>query len=302
VRNLRTIEVPGNGPEDTLFDTHGNVYCSLRDNGLIVRVDVSRATTPVVADTGGAPLGLEWLPDGRMLVCNADKGLQAVDLNTGSVEQMPCDMTLQVCNNASVLQDGTILVSDSSACYPLADYQKDIVENTTSGRLIRVAVDGRCSVLLDQLSFANGVVAVGDGNAIDSVLVAETGTGVIARVPLDGGERRVFAETPGHPDNMSIGTDGNIWVAVPSLPSKPVALLHRSPMLLRKAASRLPPMLQPKPELCCRVAVYDSTGNLLRVDNGDTSAFSLVTGVREHHGIVALGSIEHNCIALYDSA
>jgi len=297
MQNLRTIDVPGTGPEDTLFDEHGNVYCSLRDDGCIVRVKLASNKAQVVADTGGAPLGLDWLPDGRLLVCNAALGLQAVNIDTGVVSSLPSDIDFGVCNNAHVLTDGTILVSDSSTQYPLSEYQKDIVENTATGRLIKVSPDGRAAVLQEQLSFANGVVCIDGGQ---SVLVAQTGTRQINQISLDGTRSSVFADVPGHPDNISIGSDGNVWVAIPSLPSKPLALLHKSPMLLRKISSRLPAMLQPKPELCCRVVVYDSAGNQINSYNGDTGIYSFVTGVREKGGLVALGSIEQRCIAIFD--
>jgi sugar lactone lactonase YvrE len=298
MRNLRTMDVPGNGPEDTLFDDNGNVYCSLRDEGCLVRVSLTSGQAETVADTGGAPLGLDWLPDGRLLVCNATHGLQSVDVSSGAVSAIDCDCSFGVCNNAHVLADGTIIVSDSSAQYPLAEYQKDIIENTASGRLIKVSPDGSSDVLLQGLSFANGVVCI-DGGA--SVLVAETGTGVIRKVSVDGGDTTVFAQPPGHPDNLSIGSDGNIWVAIPSLPSKPLAILHDSPVWLRKVSSRLPEWLQPKPALCCRVIVYDANGNIVEFYNGDTGIYSFVTGVREKDGVVVLGSIGHRCIGVFDA-
>lgn len=314
MRNLRTIDVRGAGPEDTLFDDHGNVYCSLRDDGCIVRVNLASEKAEIVADTGGSPLGLDWLPDGQLLACNAVLGLQVVNINTGAVLPLPCDVDFGVCNNAHVLADGTILVSDSSGLYPLAEYQKDIVENTASGRLIKVSPEGHASVLLENLSFANGVACINriSGAGVDSnevkevndnavtVLVAQTGTKLINKVRLDGSQKAVFADVPGHPDNLSIGSDGNVWVAMPSLPSKPLSLLHRSPMLVRKISARLPTALQPKPELCCCVMVYDSDGQIVKTYNGDTRIFNFVTGVREHNGVVALASIEQRCIGVFE--
>jgi len=324
--NLRAMEVPGKGPEDTLIDEHGHVYCSLRDEGCIVRVKLASAdnagdsraadnsaadngksdgalgsdtsAAEIIADTGGAPLGLDWLPDGRLLVCNAQFGLQTVNISTGVVAPLPSDIEFGICNNAHVLPDGTVLVSDSSSRYPLLEYQKDIIENTASGRLIKVSPDGQASILLENLSFANGVVCIDGGSA---VLVAETGTRQIKKVSIDGLRAGTFAEVPGHPDNMSIGSDGNVWVAVPSLPSALLALLHKSPLILRKISARLPDALQPKPKLCCRVVVYSQAGELIKTYNGDTSVFNFVTGVRERQGVVTLGSIEHHCIGVFDS-
>ena len=280
-----------------MLDHHGNVYCSMRHDGNIVRVDLAANKAEIIAETGGAPLGLEWLPDGRLLVCNADLGPQTVDIKKGTVEPLPCSLEFGLCNNAHVLEDGTILISDSSSQYPLVEYQKDLIENTASGRLIKLSTDGKATVLLDQLSFANGVVCIDGGK---TVLVAETGTGRINKIDIKGKQSSLFAMAPGHPDNMSIGSDGNIWVAVPSLTSETLAKLHIAPLFLRKLAARLPLFLQPKPELCCRVAVYDPTGKLIKTYTGDTGLFSLVTGVREMNGKVALGSIEQSCIGVFE--
>ena len=164
---------PAAGPKIRYLMIRANVYCSLRDDGCIVRVNPGSGAAQAFASTGGAPLGLDWMPDGRLLVCNGTLGLQAVDIKTGAVESLPSDIRFGLCNNAHVLPDGTMLVSDSSNQYPLADYQKDIVENTATGRLIKVTPDGRATVLLEQLSFANGVACIEDGN---TVLVAQTGT------------------------------------------------------------------------------------------------------------------------------
>ena len=101
---------------------------------------------------------------------------------------------------------------------------------------------------------------------------------------------------------MSIGSDGNVWVAVPSLPGKPLDVLHKLPVVLRKISARLPLALQPKPELCCRVVVYDHDGNIIKTCNGNTGIYNFVTGVREMHGVVALGSIEHSCIGIFDDS
>jgi len=243
-------------------------------------------------------MGLDWLTDGRLLVCNAELGMQVVAVDSGAVDALPCDTDFGVCNNAHVLADGTVLVSDSSSQYPIDEYQKDIIENTTSGRLIKVSAAGRATVLLESLSFANGVVCIDNGN---TVLVAETGTGRINKVNIDGTQRGLFAETPGYPDNMSIGSDGNIWVAIPSMPNRTLTTLHKLPVAIRKFSTRLPDALQPKPELCCRVVVYDSFGNHLQTCDGDSRAFSMVTGVRENNGVVALGSIDHHCIGIFET-
>jgi sugar lactone lactonase YvrE len=280
------------------MDATGHIYCSLREDARIVRIHVETQAVETIVTTGGSPLGLEWMPDGRLLICNADLGPQTCDLETRQVAPLPCDLSFGICNNAHVLPDGTVLVSDSSLVYSLNDYEHDIIEDTATGRLIKITPTGQASVLLDRLSFANGVVCIDGGQ---TVLVAETGKKCIRKISINGLGIGIFADTDGHPDNLSIGSDGNIWVALPSLPSGALAFLHKMPVVMRKLTARLPQFLQPTPQLCCRVAVYDPQGTLLQTYNGDTEIFSMVTGVREKDGCVALGSIDHNCIAIFEA-
>ena len=77
---LRLVPVGGPGPEDVLLDDAGRMLTGLAD-GRIQRVDPAGTAASTVARTGGRPLGLEWLPDGRLLVCDAERGLLAVALS-----------------------------------------------------------------------------------------------------------------------------------------------------------------------------------------------------------------------------
>ena len=299
MKNLRRIPVPGFAPEDVLFDVKGHIYTGLKESNAIVRIDPGSDAAEVVARPGGKPLGLEWLPDGRLLVCNAELGLQTVDLETGAVAPYPVKgVDIHLCNNAHVLADGTILVSDSSSKFPLEEYPKDLIQNTCSGRLLRIMPDGNAEVLLEGLSFANGVVCLPSEN---TVLVAATGTCQISRVDLATGQSTLFAEVDGHPDNMSIGSDGRIWVAVPSSKNNTLAQVHALPLILRKLISNLPEFLQPKPQNCCWVHVFNPDGTLHKKFAGDAQIYFLVTGVREQNGHVALGSIEQDAIAVFET-
>ena len=117
----------------------------------------------VVAGTGGRPLGVEVDRDGRLIVCDAERGLLRVDPGTGRVETLvaagtPIDgAPLRVCNNAAVAADGTIYFSDSSQRFGLEHWKADLLEHSGTGRLLRWGADGSSDVLLTGLHFANGV-------------------------------------------------------------------------------------------------------------------------------------------------
>src|SRR5436305_1182212 len=101
---LRLIEVGGHGPEDVVVDADGTVVTGVAD-GRLLRVHPDTGLVENIADTGGRPLGVELLPDGRLLVCDAERGLLAVD--PGGVEELTTE-PMRFCNNAAVGADGTV--------------------------------------------------------------------------------------------------------------------------------------------------------------------------------------------------
>jgi sugar lactone lactonase YvrE len=55
-------------------------------DGRIVRISPDGGEQTVVADTGGRPLGLHVARDGRVLICDCDRGLLALDPRSGTLE------------------------------------------------------------------------------------------------------------------------------------------------------------------------------------------------------------------------
>ena len=197
-----------------------------------------------VARTGGRPLGLEHLPDGRVLVCDAYRGLLAVDVRSGAVEPLVLDVDghpMKFCNNAAVAGDGTIYFTDTSTVHGIDRWQADFVENTRTGRLLRRAPDGAVDVLLEGLAFANGVALAPDESW---VVVAETGARTLVRYRLTGPLARTrewFArDLPGYPDNIALGSDGLVWVSIASPRDPVVELLQRAPVMVRRGRDQDP--------------------------------------------------------------
>jgi sugar lactone lactonase YvrE len=315
--DFRVIAVPSFGAEDVVValtgPDEGSVYTGTED-GTIYRIDASGATVTPVAHTGGRPLGIELLPDGRLLVCDARRGLLAVDPGTsadpgsGAVEPIAAavdGVAMRFCNNAAVARDGTIYFSDSSTMHSIDEWKAEMVEVTRTGRLLRRDPDGRIEVLLDDLAFANGVALAEDESF---VAVAESATRTVVRRWLAGpdtGTRDfLVSDLPGYPDNISRGSDGLIWVAIASPRDALVERLQRGPRWLRRLVTRIPAALQPKPRRTVRVQAYTPAGRLaddLPLD--DTALrgrYHLVTGVREHAGRIWLGSLHEPAVAVLE--
>jgi hypothetical protein len=105
-------------------------------------------------------------------------------------------------------------------------------------------------------------------------------------------------DLPGYPDNIARGSDGLVWVTIASPRDPVVEVLHRAPMALRKVVTRIPDRLQPQPKRTVRVMAFDDAGELVHDISGDSSAFHMVTGVREHDGRLWLGSLHEPAVAV----
>jgi sugar lactone lactonase YvrE len=304
---ITVVPVPGPGAEDVVVATHGpdegSVFTGTED-GAIWRVSPDGAKVDRVADTGGRPLGLEIDLDGRLLVCDAHRGLLRVDTRSGAVEAVADTVDgvrMVFCNNAAIASDGTVWFSDSSRKYGIEDWKSDFVQDTRTGRLLRRDVEGTITTILDGLAFANGVALARDESY---VAVAESGARTVVRHWLTGpkaGTRDHLAQDlPGYPDNIARGSDGLIWVTIASPRDPLVERLQSGPMFLRKAVTRIPEKLQPKPKRTVRVQAFDDAGTVVHDVDVQTDSYHMVTGVREHDGRVWLGSLHEPAVAVVD--
>lgn len=302
---LHVIPVPAAGAEDVVVATHGpdeGAVFTGTEEGSIFRISHDGDRIERVARTGGRPLGLEIDADGRLLVCDARRGLLRVDTGSGTIETVSEEVgghKYVFCNNAAVSTRGEIWFSDSSTKFGIDQWKDDLVQHTCSGRLLRRRTDGLVEVALEGLAFANGVALASDESY---VAVAETGNRTVVRLWLDGddaGTRDLLVpELPGYPDNIARGSDGLIWVSIASPTDPVVERLKRSPTWLSRQVTRIPERLQPKPKRTIRVQAYDDQGVLVHDVDLEHPDYHMVTGVREHDGRVWLGSLHEPAVAV----
>src|SRR5215218_6531466 len=300
---VRLLELDGTGPEDVVVDAAGRIVTGVED-GRLLRIDPDGGRVEVVANTGGRPLGIELLGDGRLLVCNAWRGLLAVDPEGGAVEVLVDRVAgepMRFCNNAAVTADATVYFSDSSRRFGIDHWRADLLEHSGTGRLLRRDPGGAVEVLLDGLQFANGVALAADESF---VTVAETGAYRLTRLWLAGeraGRTDLLADNlPGFPDNLSTGTGGLLWVALGSPRNPLLDRLHRRHPALRRAVWALPERLQPKPVRTLWVLAVDAGGAVVHDLQGPGDDYTMVTGVREHGGRLYLGSLAERAVAVLD--
>jgi sugar lactone lactonase YvrE len=302
---LTVVPVLGPGAEDVVVATsgpdEGAVFTGTAD-GAVLRVSHDGRRVDRVAHTGGRPLGIEMLPDGRLLVCDAHRGVLQVDPRSGSVQEVTTTLggsRMLFCNNAAVAADGTVWFSDSSTRFGIERWKDDLVQLTRTGRLARLGTDGTTDVVLDDLAFANGVALAADESF---VAVAETAARTVVRWWLTGpraGTRDLLVgDLPGYPDNIARGSDGLVWVSIASPTDPVVERLQRAPRPLQRAVTRVPERLQPAPRRTVRAQAYDDAGRLVHDVDLPGTDYHMVTGVREHDGRLWLGSLHEPAIAV----
>jgi sugar lactone lactonase YvrE len=304
--SITVVPLPGNGPEDVVVDTAGQLWTGLED-GRILRIAPEGGEPTVVADTGGRPLGLHVARDGRVLVCDSHRGLLALDPASGALDVLVESVDgrgLKFCSNVTETTDGTIYFTESTSDYQFEHFTAPIVEARGRGALFRLSTDGTVTTLADGLYFANGVTATADGSAL---VFAETQARRLSKYwlagPQAGSVTRLAVNLPGMPDNLSTGADGRIWTALVSEANAALEwLLPRAP-IIRKLVWRLPERLQPKinPEIWAVAFDPDNGAPVagLRTKHPD---FGAVTGVVEAAGKLWMGTISFATVAHVDLA
>jgi sugar lactone lactonase YvrE len=213
---------PINGPEDIAIDGEGNLYTGDRD-GVIWRYAPGRGAPDRFAEPGGRPLGLAFVPDGRLIVANHGAGLQAISPD-GTVEILADEVAgerILFANDLDISDNGVVYFSDSSRGYnttTLGDESSsyllpDAIDGRAGGRLLSHDLHtGRSEVLLDGLYFPNGVALTADGSAL---WVAESNRYRVFEYDLAAGTTRgVYENLPGTPDNIDRDAAGRMLVAI----------------------------------------------------------------------------------------
>ncbi|MGB3885946.1 MAG: SMP-30/gluconolactonase/LRE family protein [Gordonia sp. (in: high G+C Gram-positive bacteria)] len=299
--SFHRIALPGTSPEDVVCLPDGRIATGL-DDGRLLAVDPVSGEVAVLADTAGRLLGLEFAEDGSIYICDHDRGLLVLDAGQSrarvladSVDGRP----LRFASNVVKASDDTLYFSSSSQNFTIDRWRSDLIEHSGTGRLMRLRPGGSVEVLRNDLQFANGVVL---GPHDQYVLVAETGASRISRYWLTGdaaGTSDVFLDgLGGYPDNMSIGSDGLLWVALASPRNSVLEGIFRLPTRARKVLARAPQSLGPTAEEIIWVQAYTFDGALVHDIRIDDLDFGFVTAVAEWDGTLYLGTILGNAMGV----
>lgn len=283
----------GPAPEDVAIGPDGHAYAGLLD-GRIVRV----GDGTVLANTGGRPLGMEFAPDGSLVVADAHRGLLRVRAGAVEVLATTCDgVPFGFTDDVTVAPDGTIYFTDASWKFGLGLSAVDYLEHRGNGRLLVHTPAGETRTLQRDLNFANGITLAHDGR---SLLFTETFTYRVWRRWLQGpkaGTSELLVDgLPGFPDNIDRGPEGTYWLALVKPRSPRADALAGSPFA-RKVLMRLPEAMLPLPERRGMVVQIDEAGRVLRTLQDPSGRVAVTTSAILHRGFLLVGSYEEPHLA-----
>ncbi|MEM9278002.1 MAG: SMP-30/gluconolactonase/LRE family protein [Pseudomonadota bacterium] len=297
------------GPEDLAVGPDGMVYTSTREGSILRHVPGSGEVS-VVADTKGYPLGVEFGPDGNLYVADAYKGLLKIDESgalTVLANKTSDGSPILFADDLDITSEGIVYFTDASTKFGaeangggLPASLLDIFEHGPNSRILKFdPATGETTTIHEGMSFANGLALTKDEKHI---LVAETGSYAIHKIPLDAPEnaRVIVSNLPGFPDNISDNPDGTFWFGLTSPRSAPVDMLSGYPFV-RKIVQRLPDFMRPQPRNYGFVARMDENGNILETLQDPSGGYALTTGAIDGpNGAIYISSIVEPALAVLE--
>ena len=294
------------GPEHVVV-RDGHVYAAVL-SGAILRLASDGASSEVVVNTGGRPLGFDFDAQGDMIIADPMRGLlkathlgadAKLDVLADTVDHPVKGDPILYADGVVVAPDGRIYFTDASRRFAPAKWGGtfnasvlDILEHQCTGRLLEHEPATKTTrVVMTGLCFPNGLALSEDGK---SLFLTETGEYRIWKVAVDAKEldakqlaaqpseqaRVLLSNLPGYPDNLMRGQEGRIWVGFTKPRGAFVDKAAGKPWL-RALSVRLPRSLWPVPKPYGHIFAFDEEGRVL-VDMQDPSgAYPEATSVTE---------------------
>lgn len=294
------------GPEAITVQADGALLAGLKD-GRVVKLKVGDDTPEVLFDTKGRPLAIEQHPDGRLIVCDAHKGLLAwaPGPDGGKLETLATGfggVPFHFVDDLVIAKDGTVYFTDASARNSIERFTEDLLEHHTTGRVLKyVPATKELSLVADGFSFANGVALSADESFL---VLAETGGYRLWKIPLTGanaGRKEVFLDSlPAFPDNVrrAVSRPG-FWVALGS-PRKPEVDMLAGYPFIRRLVGGLPKPLMPKAARHAWVMLVDEQGKPVEsFQHEGADSYSPIACATEHDGWLYLGSFAPEGVARF---
>lgn len=198
--------------EGPVFDAQGNLFVTDIPFGRVFRID-PQGEWDLVVQWDGEPNGMKFLNAGQLLVTDYRNGLVVLDIASGQVRPF-----LER-RNSERFKGVNDLVFDSKGNLYFTDQGQTGLHDPT-GRVYRLAPDGRLDMLLSNVPSPNGIVLSNDERFL---FVAATRGNCVWRMPLlaDGSVSKAgqffTSYGPSGPDGLAMDERGRLLVANPGL-------------------------------------------------------------------------------------
>jgi sugar lactone lactonase YvrE len=181
----------------------------------------------LVADVPGMPMGIGWLPDGRMLIVSSQDGQLLQRDEDGKLTGYADLSTLDNHPWSDMAVDGRGNAYVGCIGFDFPDGPP------SPGILALVTRDGVVRRVAEDLMFPNGIAVTADNSTL---IVAESYAHRLTAFDIapDGtlGNRRVWAELPGDfPDGICLDAEGAVWYA--SVPGRHCVRVREGGEVLR---------------------------------------------------------------------
>jgi gluconolactonase len=198
--------------EGPVVDEQGNLFVTDIPFGRVFRID-PQGQWDLVAQWDGEPNGMKFLITGQLLVTDYKNGLVVLDVASGQVRPY-----LER-RNSERFKGVNDLVFDAKGNLYFTDQGQTGLHDPT-GRVYRLAPDGRLDMLLSNVPSPNGIVLSNDERFL---FVAATRGNCVWRMPLlaDGSVSKAgqffTSYGPSGPDGLAQDESGRLLVANPGL-------------------------------------------------------------------------------------
>lgn len=290
------------GPEDIVFDSHGNLYCGVHSkefdfsDGRILKIDHS-GRIEIFLNTHSWVSGIHFDNHGNLIALSHKLGLISISPDktvTVLANEDDKGRPFLIPNGLDIASDGKIYFSNTSytSAYHVKYGRKLILEmRPTGGLYCYNPATFKVETLIDGTYFGNGVVLSQDESHL---LMTETEKYRVLRYWLKGdhkGKTDVFMDNlEGFPNGISIRDNGSYWLGFSTMKrNDALDNIHSKPGM-KKFVYGLPDFLQPKQELFGMILNISEDGKVISTLFDTTGKFTPETGaVKEYNGYLYIG-------------
>jgi hypothetical protein len=195
-------------PEDLALAGPGVLMVTAGDR--LLRVDLASGEATIVASFTGKAMGLAVTPTG-CLVCVSGQGLLWVGA-TGTTETVVAPDAFPGAGHlTSVATRGEeVYVTSASESHSPEAWAHDLFSGGRTGRLVKIAPDGRTETLAEGLQWPYGLCLTDD-----ELVVSESWAHRLVGFSIGGGQQRVIRDRlPAYPARLTSSPTGTFWVAM----------------------------------------------------------------------------------------